>query len=87
MQVPARLGHFLEDVGDGSVLYLCPLPFGPPTALTGSGAVIWLSAVEGQDDVPASVAGAFGVEVETIRDEVERFLDYLVASGFLEPVN
>lgn len=86
MQAPGRLGHYLEDVGNGPVLYLCPLPEGPPTALTGSGAVIWLSAVEGEDDIPASVAGAFGVDVETIRDDVERFLDYLVASGFLEPV-
>lgn len=41
--------------------------------------------MEGEDDVPASVAGAFGVEV--IREVVEAFLDHLVASGFLEPVS
>lgn len=84
LRIPARLGHYLEEEIDGPVLYLCPLPTGPSTALTGSGALIWLNVLEGEEDVPKAVAGAYGVEVEAVRDEIERFLDYLVASGLLE---
>ena len=83
-RVPERLGYVVEDEGDGPVLFLCPLPHGPATAVSGSGAVIWLSALTDGTSVAEAVAADYEVEVDGIREEVERYLAYLLDAGFLE---
>ncbi len=85
-RLPDRVGHVRDDSEDGPVLYLCPLPNGPATVLSGSGVAIWLSAIRRDEDIPESVARVFDVEVETIRADVENFLNYLVVHGLLEEV-
>lgn len=83
-RAPRRLGHVLEHTADGPVVYLCPLPSGPVTALTGSGAVIWTFAVEESDDVVELVAADFGVTPESIQEDVDDFLQGLLDVGLLE---
>lgn len=82
--VPARLGYVLEEHPGGPVVYLCPLPNGPVTALTGSGAVIWLRATEPADDIADLVAADFDMGRDAIDADVRTFLRYLVGAGFLE---
>jgi hypothetical protein len=61
------------------------VPDGPPLALQGPSAVIWLSAVEGGDatEVVDRVALAAGEHPETVERAVLEFLDDLVARGLL----
>lgn len=61
------------------------IPDGPPVALLGPSAVIWLSAVEGGDvhDVVSRVADATGELTRTVEDGVKNLLDDLVARGLL----
>jgi hypothetical protein len=51
--------------------------------LRDSAAVIWMVAAEGEDDVAGAVATLFGMSVEEVSADVERFLDELVALGVL----
>lgn len=82
--VPARLGYVLEEHQAGPVVYLCPLPNGPVTALSGSGAVIWLRATETGENIADLVAADFDIERDVIHADVQSFLDYLVDAGLLE---
>jgi hypothetical protein len=61
------------------------VPDGPPLALHGSSALIWLSAVDSGDtrDVVDRVAEATGELPETVEQGVRDFLDDLVARGLL----
>jgi hypothetical protein len=61
------------------------VPDGPPLALHGPSAVIWLSAAEGGDasEVVDRVALATGEHPETVEQSVLDFLDDLVARGLL----
>ena len=61
------------------------VPDGPPLALHGASAVIWLVAVEGGDatDIVDRVALATGEHPETVESAVLGFLDDLVARGLL----
>lgn len=84
-QVPAKLAYVVDDRVAGSpVVYLMQLPDGEALVLQGSGGVIWAIAADGEDDVPAAVAGAVGCPVDDIVDDVNAFLDDLVARGLLE---
>lgn len=61
------------------------VPDGPPLALHGTSAVIWLIAVEGGNatEVVDRVALVTGEHPETVEGAVLEFLDDLVARGLL----
>lgn len=61
------------------------VPDGPPMALHGSSAVIWLCALQGGDaqDVVAAVVEATGGDHALVAGPVTDFLDELVARGLL----
>ncbi len=61
------------------------VPDGPPLALLGPSAVIWLSVVEGGDarEVVDRVADATGQFRETVEEGVCGLLEDLVARGLL----
>lgn len=61
------------------------VPDGPPLALHGPSAVIWLSAVQGGDatEVVDRVALASGEHPDIVEQAVLDFLDDLVARGLL----
>lgn len=81
--IPARVAHVVRDEGEPQV-FLMRLPDGPPVVLEGTGATIWLLAVDGVDDVAAAVADAVGECRETVADDVEAYLVKLVEIGLLE---
>ena len=83
--VPARLAYVIsEDQQEGPpVVFVMPLPDGPPQALEGSAALIWIVAAEGEDDVPAAVAEAVARPIAEIGEEVRSYLDHLVDTGLL----
>ncbi len=83
---PRRLGFVAPDVTDGEelLIYLMPLPDGPPVVLEGSGAVIWLVASRGAEEVCDAVAGQLGVEPEEIAKDVDDYLGVLVERGLLD---
>lgn len=83
---PPRLGHVLRDgrQDEDPVLFLMPLPDGPPLVLRGSAALIWLVAADGEQDVPGAVARSVGRARADIADDVEHYLDELLDRGLLE---
>lgn len=83
---PASLAYVVDDQADPRVpvTYLFPIPEGPVSALSGSAALIWALASEGEEDVTSAVGQTFGVDPETVRDDVHGCLKALVAQGFLE---
>jgi hypothetical protein len=85
-RVPSRVAYVVADEHSPSAgtVYLMTLPDGQPAVLRGSGAVIWVVAAEGEDDVAGAVAELVGMPVEEVSAEVERFLDELVELGVLE---
>ena len=85
-RVPPRVAHVVADEHSppAGTVYLMTLPDGQPAVLRDSAAVIWMVAAEGEDDVAGAVATLFGMSVEEVSADVERFLDELVALGVLE---
>ncbi|MDU0348878.1 PqqD family peptide modification chaperone [Actinomyces sp. MRS3W] len=86
--VPARLAHLRVD-GAQPVVYVAPLPDGPPVVLQGSAARIWLAATDPDTGttaaaVAAGVAAAVGTKPEQITADVDAFLTELVNAGLLE---
>lgn len=79
--IAPNVGH-VEDAGRS---YVARLPEGPPMVLTDSAALIWEQVQMGDraSDIAGRVADAAGVPVEDIIDDVESFLDELVAHGVL----
>jgi hypothetical protein len=76
-----------EASGDGTaVVFLMPLPDGPPRVLEGSAALIWIVAADGEEEIADAVAGAFGQTAAEIADDVASYLSYLVASQLLVEV-
>lgn len=84
--IPERVAHVVRHEGDTPQVFLMRLPGGSPVVLEGTGATIWLLAVDGADDVAAAVADAVGERRETIADDVEAYLVKLVEIGLLEPL-
>lgn len=77
---PGDIAHLVDT--DRVILAL--LPDGPPKALAGSGAAIWLAADGATvDRIAAELGEAYGVDPAQLRDEVERFCTELVGYGFL----
>ncbi len=85
-RVPWRVAYVVadEDSPSAGTVYLMTLPDGQPAVLRGSGAVIWMVAAEGDEDVAGTVAGLAGMTVEEVSADVERFIDELVTLGVLE---
>lgn len=84
---PPRVGfEVVPPLSDADVttLYLMHLPDGVPMMLTGSAALIWVLASEGEQDVAGALAGLLGEERSAIADEVDAYLRLLVAQGWLE---
>jgi hypothetical protein len=78
------VAHVVRTEDESPQVYLMRLPDGPPVVLEGTGAMIWLAAVEGVDDVAATVAEAVDEEREAIAQDVEAYLVRLVEIGLLE---
>ncbi len=72
-----------EDDGDGLLVYLAALPDGPLVVLNRTSALIWRQAQE-DGDVVVQVAQLVRADPESIRAEVEEFLETLVAQRLLE---
>lgn len=79
--VGPNVGH----VHDAGRSYVARLPEGPPMVLTDSAALIWAQILGGGTgiDIAGRVADVAGVPVDDIVDDVESFLDELVAHGVL----
>ncbi len=83
-RVPPRLAYVVDDqVAESPVVYLMQLPDGAPLVLQGSGGLIWTLAADGENDVPAAVAGFVGRPVDMITQDVAGFLGELVSCGLL----
>ncbi|WP_404381887.1 PqqD family protein [Knoellia locipacati] len=81
--VPDRVAHVQRDEDGLPQVFLMRLPDGPPVALEGTAALIWMFAVDGVDDVAAAVAGCVGEKREVIAEDVEAYLVKLVETGLL----
>lgn len=84
---PARVGYEVmppASDNDATTLYLMHLPDGDPMMLTGSAALIWVLAAEGEADVPAALASLLGEERPSIAAEVDAYVRLLVEQGWLE---
>lgn len=82
--VPPDVGWVstVDEGGDPRV-FVAPLPGGPVDVLPGESAIIWLAAVEGTGSVVDEVARATEHSPQIIRDDVEAFVDGLLARGLL----
>ena len=79
-----RPAHGVAVVEDDLVVYAAPLPDGPILVLDGGAAAIWIEACAGErSSLAERVAAATGVPVDTVRPEVEAFVDELLARGLL----
>jgi hypothetical protein len=79
----------VEDTDDSTGtqrVYVTALPDGPLSILEGTSALIWRAAQE-HDELVASVAQLARANPESIRADVEQFVETLVAQGFLERRN
>lgn len=65
-------------------VYLLHLPNGEPMALTGTAALIWVLASDGEPDVAFALAELLGEQTENIRGHVTEHLTTLVGQGLLE---
>lgn len=79
------IGPNVGHVNDSGRSFVARLPEGPPMVLTDSAALIWAQVNGGGtgSEIASRVAAAAGVPVEDIADDVESFLDELVAHGVL----
>lgn len=71
------------DEGGHTRVFVAPLPNGPVAVLPGESALIWLAAVEGTSAVVEDVARATGHPPETVRADVESFIEELLRRGLL----
>lgn len=82
--VPDRVAHVRRDEDGLPQVFLMRLPDGPPVALEGTAALIWIFAVdETVDDVAGAVADCVGEKRDVIADDVEAYLVSLVETGLL----
>ena len=72
----------VETVPDDPRIYASVVPDGEPAVLEGFAALVWDVAASGEDVVP-EVAALTGQPTDAVAEEVQRFLDDLVALGLL----
>ena len=79
------IGPNVGHVHDAGRWYVARLPEGPPMVLTDTAALIWGHALGGgtRSEIAGRVAAAVGLPAGDIIDDVEAFLDELVAHGVL----
>lgn len=82
--VPERVAHVVRHEDGELQVFLMRLPDGPPVVLEGTGAMIWLHAVDGADDVATAVADLVGERRDVIEGDVEAYLVKLVETGLLD---
>lgn len=79
------VGVVVADQEESPRVYLAHLPDGPLVVLEGASAVIWRVATTcAADDLVLGVAGATGAPADDIAGDVERFVEELIARGFLD---
>ncbi|EAP99597.1 hypothetical protein JNB_05475 [Janibacter sp. HTCC2649] len=81
--VPPRLAFVVPDDVDAPQVFLMPLPDGPPVALEGISAAIWVLAADGEEDVVGAVGALVGKMPSEVGDAVEKYLQELVFRGLL----
>ena len=84
--VPPRVGHVVEEPDAQHPtprVFLMQLPDGEPQLLSGTAALIWVLAAEGEDDVAQALADLLGEPVATVAQATRSYLDTLVAQGLL----
>lgn len=87
-RVPDGVGWTNEpDEGGDPRVFVALLPGGPVSVLPDVSALIWVAAVEMDDPVVETVARQTGHPVETVRADVEAFLEDLVGRGLLVRVD
>ncbi|TYL53643.1 PqqD family protein [Agromyces mariniharenae] len=71
-------------VDDGEIVYAAVLPAGPIVVLDGGAAAIWVAACDGsRASIAERVAEATGASISDVRDDVEAFVEELLARGLL----
>lgn len=83
-RVPPDLAWVLDETDDGAppALYLMHVPDGVPLVLTGTAALIWLFAVEGED-VAAALAEVVSDPPADLAQTTSDYLADLVDRGLL----
>lgn len=83
-RVPSDLAWVLDETDDGAspVLYLMHVPDGVPLVLTGTAALIWIFAIEG-DDVAAALARIVEDPPADLAQTTAAYLTDLVGRGLL----
>ena len=83
--VPARVSWVLMENSDRSDpdLYLMRVPDGEPVLLSGTAALIWVLAAEGEDAL-GGLADMVDLSVDDIAEGTVAFLTVLVARGLLD---
>lgn len=81
---PRGLAWVSHEAGEGAAisLYLMHLPDGIPLVLTGTAALIWLLAIDGED-VPAALAEAVADPPPDLVETTNAYLEDLVVRGLL----
>ena len=80
--VPPGLAWVLDEPADVPTLYLMHVPDGIPLVLTGTAALIWLFAAEGED-VVAALTEVIADPPPDLAETTYAYLDDLVADGLL----
>lgn len=86
-RIPERLAWIVRPPareGAEAAAYLLRLPDGDPLALTGSAALIWVLAADGEADVPGALAELLGVPHAEVAESASAYLTGLVEDGLLE---
>jgi len=72
-------------VDEGEIVYAASLPEGPIVVLDGVAAAIWVEACGGErSSIADRVAAVTDVAVDSVRPDVEAFVDELLRRGLLE---
>lgn len=79
---PSDLAWVFDEAADEPTLYLMHVPDGVPLVLTGTAALIWLFAVEGEDVVQA-LTEVIADPPPDLAETTYAYLDDLVARGLL----
>lgn len=85
-RIPARVGYVVHEPTleqPTATVYLLRLPDGQPLVLSGTAALIWVLAAEGEPNVPAALAELVGEALSTVESPTLSYLDNLVLQGLL----
>jgi hypothetical protein len=84
LRVAERVGVTTE----AGVVFAARLPDGPILALDGTAGLIWQRALDGlRENVAERVSDDTGIDVASIRNQVDRFVEELIELGLLVPVD